>query len=162
MWCHDRGKGMTENCSHFQAVDYGKLKAKQKELFNFHKIAATLADYGFNCIKLADDWQGADFLAYHKDGSNTLKVQLKSRLTIDQKYRDKGIWIAFPHKDSWYLIAHDRLVDKVGKHTRWLNSASWNDMHGYSSRSINERLMESLAEDRLKPVYGLMLPDNTM
>ena len=65
---------MTENCSHFQAVDYGKLKAKQKELFNFHKIAATLADYGFNCIKLADDWQGADFLAYHKDGSNTLKV----------------------------------------------------------------------------------------
>jgi hypothetical protein len=33
------------------------------------KVAAILGDYGFNCIKLADDWQGADFLPYHKDGS---------------------------------------------------------------------------------------------
>lgn len=39
-------------------------------------MAAKLADYGFNCIKLADDCQGADFLAYHKDGEETLEVQL--------------------------------------------------------------------------------------
>jgi hypothetical protein len=151
------------NCSHFKVVDYHKLKAKQKELFNFQKIAATLADYGFNCIKLSDDWQGADFLAYHKDGSDTLKVQLKSRLTIDRKYsgEDKGIWIAFPHKDSWYLIDHDRLVDKVGQHTDWLNSSSWKDKNGYSSISINSRLLESLAEDRLKPIYGSVLPEES-
>ena len=29
------------------------------------KSAAVLADYGFNRIKLDDDWNGADFLAYH-------------------------------------------------------------------------------------------------
>ena len=60
--------------STLKAVIYKELKPKQKELFNFQKIAATLADYGFNCIKLADDWQGADFLAYHINGITTLKV----------------------------------------------------------------------------------------
>ena len=53
-------------------VDYDRLNSKQKEIYNFQKSAAVLADYGFNCIKLADDWRGADFLAYHKDGDETL------------------------------------------------------------------------------------------
>jgi hypothetical protein len=48
-------------------VSYDNLNSKQKEIYNFQKVAGLLADYGFNCIKLADDWQGADFLAYHKD-----------------------------------------------------------------------------------------------
>ena len=73
----------------FKKVSYDNLNSRQKELFNFQKVAATLADYGFNCIKLADDWQGADFLAYHVDGTTTLRVQLKSRVTIQKKYCGK-------------------------------------------------------------------------
>jgi hypothetical protein len=149
---------MTENCSHFKAIKYVELTAKQKELFNFQKIAAALADYGYNCIKLADDWQGADFLAYHRDNANTLKVQLKSRLTIHAKYQEKGIWIAFPYKDSWYLIDHDRLVDKVGEHTDWLETVAWKDNHGYHSAHINAELLTSIAEDRIKPVYVSVPP----
>ena len=148
---------MTDNRTRFEKVPYDTLTARQKELFNFQKIAATLADCGFNCIKLADDWQGADFLAYHINGSTTLKVQLKSRVTIDQKYSDKDIWIAFPHKGDWYLIKHDRLVEKIGQHTDWLSSSSWKDKHGYSSMSINADLLESLAEDKLGPIYGPVL-----
>ena len=151
---------MTDNCTLFEKISYGSLKAKQKELFNFQKIAATLADYGFNCIKLADDWQGADFLAYHINGTTTLKVQLKSRLTIDEKYCGKDIWMAFPHKGSWYLIKHDRLVEKVGEWTDWLNSFSWKEKHGYSSTSINAGLLKSIAEDRLEPVSGSGLLDD--
>ena len=45
----------------FQKVRYEELSGKQKEIFNFQKVAAQLADYGFNCIRLDDDWQGADF-----------------------------------------------------------------------------------------------------
>jgi hypothetical protein len=82
------GEDVAKNHFRFAHIRYASLKARQKELFNFQKIAATLADYGFNCIKLADDWQGADFLAYHINGTTTLKVQLKSRLTIDRKYCD--------------------------------------------------------------------------
>jgi hypothetical protein len=43
-------------------IKYNDLNSKQKEIYNFQKVAAFLADYGFNCIKLADDWQGADLV----------------------------------------------------------------------------------------------------
>jgi frataxin-like iron-binding protein CyaY len=145
----------------FEKVHYGDLNARQKELFNYHKIAATLADYGFNCMKLADDWQGADFLAYHVNGARTLKVQLKSRVTIQRKYCDKDIWIAFPHKGYWYLIEHSHLIDKVKDHTDWLDSISWKEHHGYSSISVNPSLLESLVENKLGPVYGSILSDET-
>ena len=39
-----------------EKVQYENLNSKQKEIYNFQKVAAILADYGFNCIKLADDW----------------------------------------------------------------------------------------------------------
>ncbi len=56
---------------HLRRVDYRELNGKQQEIYNFQKVAARFADYGFNCIKLDDDWMGADFLAYHKDGTQT-------------------------------------------------------------------------------------------
>ena len=130
-------------------IEYAKLKPRQKEVFNFQKVAGQLADYGFNCIKLADDWQGADFLAYHIDGKNTLKVQLKSRLTISQKYLGKSLFIAFPIDAVWYLLEHDRLVTLVKKHTPWLTSDSWRKRGGYSSGSPNAELVAAISEWRL-------------
>ena len=149
---------MADNWTHLKkAISYKGINARQKELFNFQKIAATFADYGFNCIKLADDWQGADFIAYNVNDNKTLKVQLKSRLTINKKYsgNEKDIWIAFPYNNTWYLIKHDSLVEKVGKHTIWLNSDAWKKGL-YHSTSINPNLLKSLdEEDRLGPVYSL-------
>lgn len=65
----------------FAPVPFKTLNAKQKEIYNFQKIAARLADYGYHSMWLSDDWQGADFLACHVDGKTVLRVQLKSRLT---------------------------------------------------------------------------------
>lgn len=141
----------------FEHIRYDTLNARQKELFNFQKLAATLADYGFNCIKLADDWQGADFLAYHFDGTVTLRIQLKSRVTIQKKYLEKNIWMAFPHQGFWYLIEHDQLVVKAKEHTNWLQSPSWQEKNGFNSRSINPELLNSLAENKLGRVYGPIL-----
>ena len=45
------------------------------ESYNFHKVVAP-AEYGFDCIRLADDWQGADLPACHKTMGKTLQVQL--------------------------------------------------------------------------------------
>jgi hypothetical protein len=133
-----------------QRINYSRdLNARQKEVYNFHKVANFLADYGFNCIKLADDWQGADFLAYHKDGANTLKVQLKPRPGIAKKYCNKGLYIAFPMSGHWYLIEHDLLVEKVGQCTNWINTPSWTENGWYSSTGINKALRESLSESRL-------------
>ena len=52
------------------------------------------------------------------------------------------------------------LVEKVRKHTDWLNTPSWKDMKGYSSARINAGLLQSLAEDMLGPVYGPVLIDD--
>ena len=79
------------------------------------------------------------------------------------KYHEKDIWIAFPYEESWYLIDHDRLVDKVREHTGWLEAVAWNDNHGYHSAHINAELLKSLAEDKIKPVYLSIPPaENTV
>jgi len=133
-------------------VVYSELNSKQKEIRNFQIVAGLLADYGFNCIKLSDDWQGADFLAYHKDGDDTLKVQLKSRLTIANKYFGKEIWIAFQVKNSWYLVKHDELLEMVRSSTIWLDSESWCVMGIYHSDAPNSALLEKLESCRLLPI----------
>ena len=130
-------------------IDYSQLNPRQQEAFNFQKVAGLLADYGFNCIKLADDWQGADFLAYHKDGNRTLKVQLKSRLTIAKKYQEKDIYVTFPVGESWYCLEHDVLVAIVAEKTTWLQSNSWKSKGAYSSASPGAQLMTTLAEWKL-------------
>lgn len=125
-------------------IDYSDLNAKQRELFNFQKLAGILADYGFNCIKLADDWLGADFLAYHKDGKETLRVQLKARLTIDKKYLEKDLYMAFPYKEYWYLIGHDELVKIVDANSNWLKTNSWLDKGLYHSASPSKQLLDAI------------------
>ena len=49
-------------------INYSDLNARQKENYNYHKLASVLADYGFDCMRLNNDWQGADFIAVHNDG----------------------------------------------------------------------------------------------
>ena len=77
----------------FNKVNYNELNAKQKENYNFHKVAAALAEYGYNSMRLNDDWQGADFIAVK--GDEMLKIQLKGRFTVDKKYIGKDIYISF-------------------------------------------------------------------
>lgn len=91
----------------FSKIKYGELNARQQENYNFQKVAARLADYGFNCLRLTDDWQGADFIACHLDGQTFLKVQLKGRLCINRKYVGKDIHIAFLRGDDCFLYPHD-------------------------------------------------------
>lgn len=129
----------------FNKITYIELNSKQKEIYNFQKIAGVLADYGFNCIKLTDDWLGADFLAYHKDGASTLRIQLKSRLTIDKKYIGKELYMAFPINGKWCLIEHDRLIEQVGENTNWLNTKSWVKKGLYHSLSPNKKLLTAIA-----------------
>lgn len=130
-----------------EKISYANLNSRQKEIYNFQKVAALLADYGYNCIKLSDDWNNADFIACHANGGDTLKVQLKSRLTIDKKYIDKGLYIAFFVKrhNKWYLVAHDYLVKEVDCHTTWLTSSSWTKEGSYHSDSPNTNLLQALA-----------------
>ena len=145
-----------------QRIDPKKLNGKQKEVYNFQKSAALLADYGFNCIKLTDDWQGADFLAHHFDGKTTLRVQLKARLTIDRKYQAQDLWMNFPSGGTWYLVPHDKLVEFVGEATNWLNTTSWQENGLYSSANPSPRLLQHLQPFALEdgPVPAAAIPSS--
>ena len=64
-------------------VSYKDLNSKQKENYNYHKVAAALAEYGYDSMRLSNDWEGADFISVK--GDDMIKVQLKGRFTIDKK-----------------------------------------------------------------------------
>lgn len=116
----------------FKKIPYNKLNARQQENHNFHKIAATLADYGFNMVRLSDDWQGADAIAIHSDQKTFLKVQIKGRLSFDKKYIGKNIWISFQDQKTkaYYLYKHDILLKKLPAVRRYVQK-----MGGWSTPS---------------------------
>ena len=111
-------------------VNYNKLNSKQKENYNFHKVASALADYGYDSMRLNNDWQGADFIAVKND--EMLKIQLKGRFTVDEKYIGKEIYIAFIENNIIKLYIHDKAVNMLSDNI--INSKSWSEKGGYSWR----------------------------
>ncbi len=78
-------------------INYRDLNSKEKENYNYHKTASALTDYGYDSMRLNNDWKGVDFIPVKDD--EMLKVQLKGRFTIDKKYIGKDIHIAFIEDD---------------------------------------------------------------
>ncbi len=125
-------------------ISYSRLNARQKENFNFLKVSAVLADYGYMTMRLSDDWQGADFIAQHIDGGTFLKVQLKSRLAFGTKYKGKDLYVAFFGGGNWYLYPHDELLEQVLKQTGIGTTVSWTERGGYSFSKLSKRMRELL------------------
>jgi len=109
-------------------IDYKSLNAKEKENYNYHKVASVLADYGYDSMRLNNDWQGADFIAVK--GDDMLKIQLKGRFTLDKKYIGKDIFIAFIENDTIKLYEHDKAVELFPESSK--NTVSWKVKGQYS------------------------------
>lgn len=107
----------------FKQIKYSKLNSRQKENYNFHKVASKLADYGFNSMRLNDDWEGADFIAIND--KEMIKVQLKGRFSIDKKYLGKNLFIAFIEQDKVKIYFHDEAVNIAPNNI--INSKSWKE-----------------------------------
>ena len=119
-------------------VDYKNLNARQKENYNFHKVASALAEYGYNSMRLNDDWQGADFIAIN--GEEMIKIQLKGRFTIDKKYLGKEIYIAFIEEEVIKIYGHDEVVNSLSGSI--LETESWNTNGNYSWPKTPNRLKD--------------------
>ena len=124
----------------FTRIDPATLNARQKENYNFIKVSAALADYGFMTMRLSSDWQGADFIAQHIDGETFLKVQLKSRLAFAEKYPRKNIYVAFPNEGDWYIYPHDTLLERVLAETGMGKTKSWSGDGSYTFPDISVQL----------------------
>lgn len=126
-------------------VEYAALNARQKENYNYQKIAGVLAEYGFVTHRLSDDWNGADFIAQHLDGIRFLKVQLKPRLCFQKKYLKQDIYIAFPVPGGWYLYPHDALFDVLSQQTNIPKTDSWATGGAYSFPKLSASIRQTLA-----------------
>jgi hypothetical protein len=122
------------------------MNACQKEIFNFQKVSSVMADFGFATYRLTDDWNGADFLAVHFDGSQFLRVQLKGRLTFEKKYQGKDLWVCFRHLSFVYLYPHDDLLSELLKVTQIDATNSWLKSNGSYSYPVLPKSLEKILE----------------
>ena len=129
-----------------EKVDYAKLNAKAKEMYNFSKASAILADYGFATMWLNNDWQGADFIAVHFDGVTDIKVQLKGRLSFNKRYIGKEIYICFLSNEVCYLYPHDYVLDKI-EHR--ISDKVWSSEGTWTSPSLTKENKKLLEEYKL-------------
>ena len=138
----------------FEPVSYHDLNPAQQENYNYHKVSARLADFGYTTIRLHDDFQGADFIAKHIGDKKLLKVQLKGRLTFDKKYRrgesEDKIHIAFPEGQDWYLYPHDDVFDTITSQLGIIEGTkSWRDNGTYHIGSLTDEQQQILEPYRL-------------
>ncbi len=94
-----------------------------REVINRNIVISLALDQGFNAFLPVYDG-GVDFILYRESDRELRKVQLKSRWTIDQKYMNREIWVAFPIADDWYLMPHDEMY-KAGVADGITETASW-------------------------------------
>lgn len=143
----------------FERIDYQELNSRQQEAYNFQKVSAVLADFGFVTIPLSNDWNGADFIAQCRDGITFLKVQLKSRLTFDKKYCGKQLYICFRDgihdHDPWYVYDHDEFLKEVDANGKIRESETWKAGKPYHFPTLSAHLKGQLNEYRIPNAIAL-------
>lgn len=115
-----------------------ELAARVIEVLNRNEFLAPFISMGF--IPYIPEWDaGVDFILLRErdekhgySGDLLLKVQLKSRWTVNRKYFGRDIWIAFPedgepHGRRWFLMPHDVMV--AHGHMLHGKTASWHAGH---------------------------------
>ncbi len=132
-----------------EPIKYEDLNAKAKETYNFHKIAAILADYGYNSIWLSNDWNGADFIAVHIDGVSDIKIQLKGGISFAQKYRGKNLYIGFIEQGDLYLYPHDDVLEQVEP---VISDKKWIEKGTYFQTKITSRFIDVLAPYKIRKI----------
>jgi hypothetical protein len=126
-------------------IHYADLNDRQKENYNFAQLASLLARYGYACMRLSDDHNGADLIARHADGSH-VDIQLKGRFTVDKRYLGKGLYVAFPHDDTFYVLDHDLIVSQLEHAGIYLDTASWRDGGNYSVNKLSNKDVLAMLE----------------
>ena len=104
-------------------------------------MAAILADYGYNCLWLNDDWNGADCIAIHIDGISDFKIQLKGSISFAQKYWAKNLYIAFFEQGDLYIYPHVVILAQVENN---IADKTWLEKGTYFQTKITKRFREIL------------------
>lgn len=123
-------------------VSYKDLNSKQKENYNYHKVASALAEYGYDSMRLNNDWEGADFISVK--GDDMIKVQLKGRFTLSKKYENKDLYIAFIEDGIIRLYLHDEALAIATSNIT--DSKSWTENGNYSMNQTPKHYNQIIKE----------------
>ena len=135
----------------FRKIPHTEMESQQPGSYRFHKVAARLADYGFTCVHLIDNWEEANCVARHIHGKPQLKLRILGRLTIDKDYCGKDIYVAFILGNTVHLYDHDRFLRflKDDKSRTTLTSASWTKNGHFNWPSTPQWAIEFLEEHKI-------------
>lgn len=127
-----------------------RYRAQVREVINRNTVVSLALDQGYNAFIPVFDG-GIDFILYREADGALLKVQLKSRWTIDRKYVGRDIWIAFPIAADWYLIPHDVMLE-IAEAQGVTATESWKLKGTYSKPRPSKALMDACAPYRFAEI----------
>lgn len=107
-----------------------RYRSQVREVINRNTVVSLALDQGFNAFLPVYDG-GVDFILYRESDGVVRKVQLKGRWTIDRKYIDRDIWMAFPIAGAWYVMPHDEMV-ALAEAEGVTKTVSWTEGGAYS------------------------------
>ena len=130
-----------------------------KEIRNRYEFCSLFLVKGF--IPYHPEYDtGVDFMLYREEDDLFIKVQLKSRWTVDRKYLGRNIWIAFPNQErnlqQWYLAPHDRMVEH-GRNSHG-NTSSWKDGL-YHKTPLPQAWLQLYEEFRVENIISMCTKD---
>lgn len=135
-----------------------RYRTQVREVINRNVVVSLALERGFNAYLPVYDG-GVDFILHREaqagrpeTTTDTRKVQLKGRWTIDKKYIGRDIWVAFPVGDDWYLVPHDEMVAIAKAYTTALESTSWIKGNAYSWPKPTKVMMAQCEVHRFAPI----------
>jgi len=131
-----------------------RYRSQVREVINRNTVVSLALDQGFNAFLPVYDG-GVDFILYRESDGLVRKVQLKGRWTIDRKYLDRDIWVAFPIAGDWYLMPHDVMV-ALAEADGVTKTASWMDGGAYSKPRPSKATIAACAPYRFTPIEAVV------
>jgi len=130
------------------------LSAQAIERININSLTAELMARKWHVyLPVYDD--GIDMLATCDEGATLLRIQLKSRWSINRKYSDRQIEIAFHEAGIWYLVPHDHAVE-IGRELGYTDTQSWKRGSytvGRMSKKLSALMMPYRLDEQLGPSH---------
>ncbi|MBP2233356.1 hypothetical protein J2847_006694 [Azospirillum agricola] len=131
----------------------GRYRSQVREVINRNTVVSLALAQGFNVFLPVYDG-GVDFILHRERDGEIRKVQLKSRWTIDRKYLDRDLWIAFPMAGAWYLMPHEAMV-ALGENEGLTQTTSWRDRGAYSKPRPSRATIAACASYRFQPIEAV-------
>ena len=131
-----------------------------REVVNRNALVSRLVLQGYNVFFPAYD-AGIDFVVHREADEKLIKVQLKGRWTIDQKYLGRDLWIAFADAadGAWYLMPHDEMVD-LGTRQGFTGSPGWTEKGLYHRKSLSQAMRNICSPYRLPDDTNVVAEDD--